>query len=66
MIMFPDSTSLAVYVSRNNVITWHGDCGIGNLTFIDSPSLHIVFNNRHEYESWDASGRPVNFQFRLF
>lgn len=61
-----DSTSLAAYVSRNNVITWHGAFGIGNLSFIDSPDLHIVFNSRREYESWEASGRPVDFQFRLF
>ncbi len=66
MIIFPDSASLSAYVKENNVITWHGDIGIGNLTFIDGCDLHIVFNTRNEYELWVASGKPVNFQLRLF
>lgn len=66
MIIFPDSASLAAYVRQNNVVTWHGDYGMGNLIFIDCRDLHIVFNSRSEYESWHTSGRPVNFQLRLF
>lgn len=66
MIIFPDSASLAAYVKQNDVIKWHGDSGIGSLTFIDGRDLHIVFNTRKEYEIWNASGKPIDFQLRLF
>ena len=66
MIFFLDSASLGDYIKKNEVYTWHGDQGIGNLTFIDSPSLHVVFSSRSEYDRWDAAGRPVCYQFSLF
>lgn len=66
MIFFLDSASLSDYVKKNNVVMWHGDIGIGNLTFIDSSSLHVVFSSRSEYERWDAAGRPVCYQISLF
>lgn len=66
MIAFSDSDSLADYVRKNNVVTWHGDYGMGNLIFIDSHDLHIVFMSRREYEKWDAAGRPLCFQLSLF
>lgn len=66
MIVFVDSESLVDYVRRNNVVTWHGCHGIGNLTFIDSNDLHIVFSSRQDYENWCAKGMPENVQLRLF
>lgn len=66
MILFLDSDSLREYVRKHDVITWHGDHGIGNLTFIDTSDLHIVFSSRSDYEKWDAAGRPVCLQFSLF
>lgn len=66
MIMFPDSESLKEYVRKNNVITWHGSMGLGNLEFIDSYDLHIVFSSRQDYEKWCAAGKPVEVQLRLF
>ncbi len=66
MIFFSDSNSLIAYVKENNVVTWHGSFGIGNLNFIDNRNLHVVFDSRSEYESWVASGKPVNFQLSLF
>lgn len=66
MIVFPDSDSLADYVRKHNVVTWHGDFGIGNLTFIDSHDRHIVFMSRREYEDWNAAGCPVCVQLSLF
>lgn len=66
MIVFPDSESLADYVCKNNVVTWHGCYGMGNLVFIDSSDLHIVFSSRQDYENWCAAGKPVCVQLRLF
>lgn len=67
MKMFSSSKDLQDYVRENNVITWHGIYGIGSLTFIDSPTLHIVFENDKEYRIWDSSGRSLDgFQYSLF
>lgn len=65
MIFFLDSNSLHEFVRVHDVITWHGCYGIGNLNFIDSPDLHVVFLSRSEYEKWDNDGCPVNFQLSL-
>ena len=66
MIVFPDSDLLKEYVRRHNVITWHGCYGIGNLSFIDSNDLHIVFSSRSEYEKWVDAGEPICVQLSLF
>lgn len=63
---FLDSVSLVAYVKEHNVVTWHGDVGIGNLTFIDTPNLHVVFSSRSDYEKWCSDGQPVSFQLSLF
>lgn len=63
---FLTSAALNDYVNANNVITWHGDYGMGSLLFIDSDSLHlhVVFDTRSDYEDWLASGSPI--QISLF
>uniref|UniRef100_A0AAU8B354 Uncharacterized protein n=1 Tax=Dulem virus 192 TaxID=3145669 RepID=A0AAU8B354_9VIRU len=52
------------YVAANDVTIWHGDYGLGSLTFIDVSDLHVVFDSRLDYENWDACGRPI--QMTLF
>ncbi len=63
---FLDSASLVAYVKEHNVVTWHGDVGLGNLTFIDAANLHVVFFSRFEYEKWCSDGKPVSAQLSLF
>lgn len=61
---FSSSAALKEFVSKNNVITFHGAYGVGSLLFIDSSDLHVVFGCRSDYESWCAAGSPV--QISLF
>lgn len=61
---FQTSDALREYVRQNDVITWHGDYGLGLLSMIDTSSLHVVFDSQCDYECWDAAGRPV--QMSLF
>lgn len=53
-----------VYVRKNDVSVWHGDVGLGTLTFIESSVLHVVFADRQDYENWVFSGSPE--QLTLF
>lgn len=55
---FADSSSLKDFVSRNDVTVWHGSIGLGTLSFIDTYSLHVVFDTRKDYEDWLANGKP--------
>lgn len=55
---FASSDDLRDFVRLNDVTVWHGDFGIGTLTFIDSDTLHVVFGSRSDYEAWVLSGQP--------
>lgn len=61
---FVDSDSMMAYVHAHDVTVWHGDFGLGTLTFIDGVDLHVVFDSRSDYENWSAAGCPV--QMTLF
>lgn len=64
MTFFSSSDDLRQYVHDNDVTVWHGDYGLGTLLFIDNSTLHVVFLNRKEYESWLLAGSPE--QLTLF
>ena len=52
------------YVHKNDVTVWHGQYGLGTITFIDCKSLHIAFDSRSDYEKWKNGS--IQSQISLF
>lgn len=65
---FSDQLSFDNYRAVHDVISWHGDVGIGSLLFITAPKagFFVIFDSRKDYDLWLRLGKPVMIQESLF
>lgn len=59
---FLDSPALRSYLRLHDKFVRHGDISLGSLTYIDSSSLHVVFDSRADYERF-KSGVDIQISF---